>query len=235
MTISLLDTDVDLVQTLVGTGLAEPAARALAAIPSRIEQAHPKRPFREIGFTRNELMFVCTGILAKYRTDGNGRRQIVALRFPGEGILPANDRHSSVGLAAIVPSRVMVASAEDLDPILAAHPEIAQYFLKQVQRENSINYEWLLSCGRRDSLARVAHLLLEMARRMRVSAEEHGLLNPFTQQEVADITGQTSVNVNRMFAQLERDGLIRREGRRVFFERTEELRRLAGFEEAYLA
>ena len=34
------------------------------------------------------------------------------------------------------------------------------------------------------------------------------MINPFTQQEIADMTGQTSVNVNRMFAQLEREGMI---------------------------
>ena len=40
------------------------------------------------------------------------------------------------------------------------------------------------------------------------------MINPFTQQQIADITGQTSVNVNRVFADLERQGLIRRDGPR---------------------
>ena len=35
------------------------------------------------------------------------------------------------------------------------------------------------------------------------------MTNPFTQQQIADITGQTSVNVNRVFADMERQGLIR--------------------------
>ena len=43
------------------------------------------------------------------------------------------------------------------------------------------------------------------------------MINPFTQQQIADITGQTSVNVNRVFADLERQGLIRREGRQIHF------------------
>ena len=45
-------------------------------------------------------------------------------------------------------------------------------------------------CGRRDATARVAHLLCETAVRMR--AGDAGLVNPFTQQQIADITGQTS-------------------------------------------
>jgi CRP-like cAMP-binding protein len=59
-------------------------------------------------------------------------------------------------------------------------------------------------------------------------------MNPFTQQQIADITGQTSVNVNRVFADLERQGLIRREGRDILFEDWEELRRVASFSAAYL-
>ena len=225
--------DKDLHDILTGAGLNSAAATALAGIPHQILDLDPKRPFRTAGSPRDEIMFVRSGILAKFKTDTSGRRQIVALRFAGEGILPS-ESSSNVGLQAITPTRVMVGKAEDLEPIIAVHPEIARFFLRMAQRENSINYEWLLSCGRRDSLSRVAHLLLEIARRTKAEPEKIGMINPFTQQEIADMTGQTSVNVNRMFAQLERQGLIRREGRRVFFEETQELRRVADFEETYL-
>jgi hypothetical protein len=61
------------------------------------------------------------------------------------------------------------------------------------------------------------------------------MFNPFTQQQVADITGQTSVNVNRVFADLERQGVIRREGRDIVFCDWTEIERVAGFRPAYLA
>ncbi len=51
---------------------------------------------------------------------------------------------------------------------------------------------------------------------MHVEKSTH-LLNPFTQQQIAEITGQTSVNVNRVFADMERQGLIRRKGRDIEF------------------
>ena len=52
------------------------------------------------------------------------------------------------------------------------------------------------------------------------------MTNPFTQQQIADITGQTSVNVNRVFADMERQGLIRREGREIQFTDWTEMRRV---------
>jgi CRP-like cAMP-binding protein len=103
-----------------------------------------------------------------------------------------------------------------------------------IQRQEEIGYEWLLNCGRRDSTARVAHLLCETAARLRIDIDHEAMRNPYTQQQIADITGQTSVNVNRVFAELERKGVIAREGRKILFEDAAELRRIAGFRPDYL-
>ena len=61
------------------------------------------------------------------------------------------------------------------------------------------------------------------------------MLNPFTQQQIADITGQTSVNVNRVLADMERQGMIRRKGRgAIQFMDWSEMRRVASFQPNYL-
>src|SRR4051812_15846060 len=79
---------VSLRETLIHAGLEPHLADLLDAMPHRMVEVEPRRPFREPGSPRDEVMFVRSGILAKFKTDGSGRRQIVALRFPGEGILP---------------------------------------------------------------------------------------------------------------------------------------------------
>ena len=207
-------------------------ADLLANIPHRVVQVEPRRPFREHGAPRDEVMFVRSGMIAKYMTDGAGRRQIVALRFPGEGILP-REGAAGYGIQAIVKSEVMVGKAKDFDPIVLANPELQRFFWRLIQRNEAIGYEWLVNCGRRDSTARVAHLLCETAVRMRLDQEDH-MVNPFTQQQIAEITGQTSVNVNRVFADLERQGLIQRSGREIEFCDWRELRWIASFQPAYL-
>ena len=60
------------------------------------------------------------------------------------------------------------------------------------------------------------------------------MTNPFTQQQIADITGQTSVNVNRVFADLERQGLIKRTRPRNHVPDWPEMRRVASFQPGYL-
>jgi len=222
---------VSLRETLVAAGLAPDLADLLDEMPHRVIQVDPRRPFREPGSPRDEVMFVRSGILSKFKSDASGRRQIVALRFPGEGVLP-RDGAAQYGIQAIVRSEVMVGKAKDFDPIVDAHPEMQRFFWKLVQRNEAIGYEWLVNCGRRDSMARVAHLLCETAVRMNV-VNGH-MLNPFTQQQIADITGQTSVNVNRVLADMERQGLIKRKGRDIEFADWAEMRRVASFQPAYL-
>jgi len=223
---------VSLRETLISAGLAPHFADILDEMPHRVVQVEARRPFREPGTPRNEVMFVRSGILSKFKGDSTGRRQIVALRFPGEGILP-REGHADYGIQAIVRSEVMIGRAEDFDPLVDAHPEMQRFFWRLIQRNEAIGYEWLVNCGRRDSTARVAHLLCETAVRMH-SADGH-MTNPFTQQQIADITGQTSVNVNRVLAELERQGLISRKGREIDFTDIAEMKRVASFQPEYLA
>jgi len=223
---------VPLRETLISAGLEPYLAELLDEMPHRVVQVEPRRPFREPGSRRNEVMFVRSGILSKFKTDSSGRRQIVALRFPGEGILP-REGFAEYGIQAIVRSEVMVGRADDFDPLVDAHPELHRFFRRLIQRNEAIGYEWLVNCGRRDSTARVAHLLCETAVRMHV--KDAHMMNPFTQQQIADITGQTSVNVNRVLADMERQGLIRRKGREIEFTDWTEMRRVASFQPEYLA
>jgi CRP-like cAMP-binding protein len=224
---------VSLRDTLVAAGLDTELADRLDRMPHKVLQVDTRRPFREPNVPRDEVMFVRSGIISKFKVDSSGRRQIVALRFPGEGILP-REGQSSYGIQAIVSSEVMVGSGKDLNKIIDQYPGVQKFFWRLTQRNEAIGYEWLVNCGRRDSTARVAHLLCETAVRSRTNVPDEPLHNPFTQQQIAEITGQTSVNVNRVMADLERQGLIERSGRDIQFMDWSEMRRVASFQPAYL-
>ncbi|MEO6224601.1 MAG: Crp/Fnr family transcriptional regulator [Sphingomicrobium sp.] len=222
---------ISLRETLVAAGLNRDLANLLDQMPHRLIAVDPRRPFREPGAPRDEVMFVRSGILCKFKPDSSGRRQIVALRFSGEGILPSDGR-AAYGIQAIVRSDVMVGRSEDFERLVRAHPPMERFFRRLVQRNESIGYEWLVNCGRRDTTARVAHLLCETAFRMHV--DKARMTNPFTQQQIADITGQTSVNVNRVLADLERQGVIKRTGRQIEIPDWAEMYRIGSFHPDYL-
>jgi CRP-like cAMP-binding protein len=223
---------VSLRGALVTAGLDPQLADILADIPHEVVQVEARKMYREAGEPRDQVIFVRSGILAKYITDSNGRRHIVALRFAGEGILP-QDRPADYGLQAITRTELMVGSAQDFEAIVHAHPEMQRFFIRLIQRNESIGYEWLVNCARRDSAARVAHLLCETAARMHVDGSR--MTNPFTQQQIAEITCQTSVNVNRVLADMERKGLITRAGREIRFVDWNRICQMASFQPSYLA
>ncbi len=222
-----------LAETLTAAGLKPALAKRFEQMPQRQVTVLPRRPFREPGVARDEVMFVRSGLLSKYKSDGNGRRQIVALRFVGDGILPRQGS-ADYGVQAIVRSEVLIGKREDFAAVVDSDAEYSRFFMQLMERHSAISYEWLVNCGRRDSTARVAHLLCETVERSHVDVAKQSLINPFTQQQIADITGHTSVNVNRVFADLERQGLIHRKGREIFFDDWAELQRVASFRADYL-
>jgi CRP-like cAMP-binding protein len=120
---STAESAVSLRETLIAAGLTPNLADELEAMPQKVVYIDPRRPFRDSGVPRDEVIFVRSGILSKFKIDGAARRQIVALRFPGEGILP-RPGPSSYGIQAIVPSEVLIGSGDDFNRIVDKHPEI---------------------------------------------------------------------------------------------------------------
>ena len=76
----------------------------------------------------------------------------------------------------------------------------------------SIFREWIANVGRRDARTRIAHVLCEFALRLKLSGlgEQTGYQLPMTQEQLGDVTGLTSVHVNRTLKSLEAEGLIER-------------------------
>src|SRR4051812_18798627 len=161
----------------------------------RLVEIEPRRPFRGPGEGLDETLYVCSGLLAIYRADNAGRRAIVALRYPDEAILPGG-RGESFGVEALTRSSVAIGlSAIDRDAAL-----------RIASRNEAIAHEWLARQSSIDSASRVAHLLCETA--IRTGQGMRALHCPFTQLQIAEITGQTSVNVNRVLAEFTGLGLI---------------------------
>ena len=94
----------------------------------------------------------------------------------------------------------------------------------------------MVNVGRRDSRARVAHLLCEFSMRMEAAglASNRNYELPMTQEQLADAVGLTSVHVNRVLRQLGEDGLISRDRRSVTIEDWRGLRQAGDFNERYL-
>lgn len=186
----------------------------------RVVGAGKRRPFREPGEGLDEFLFVRSGLLAIFKPGETGRR-IVALRFPGECIVPGG-RAPGFGIQPLVDSTVEVRQVEVKGSAA----------LKDALRNEIIAQEWLARAGRHDSTGKVAHLLCELA--CRGGHGTQSMPNLLTQQQLAEITGQTSVNVNRVLADIGRAGLVEHDRRTIRFLDWTELCRVGRFTPDFL-
>ncbi len=120
--------------------------------------------------------------------------------------------------------------------LIATHPAIEKAVWLDTLIDSSIFREWVVNVGRRDARARIAHLMCELATRLRASGQGHGNVYdfPLTQEQLADATGLTAVHTNRTLQSMRKDGLINLSSKSLTVLDWDRLRDVADFSERYL-
>jgi CRP-like cAMP-binding protein len=190
------------------------------------------------GQAANDCCLLIRGIAFRQKLLRDGSRQIISFHAPGEfvdlqnGLLGIAD-HSVQSLnrteAAIVPRTALLDLAD-------AHPSLRVAMWLDTLVDASIFREWVVNVGRRDSRARIAHLLCELALRLENAGQgdDRTFDFPLTQEQLADATGLTSVHTNRTLQSLRRDGLIQLTGRSLKVLDWDGLCEVGDFDELYL-
>lgn len=104
------------------------------------------------------------------------------------------------------------------------------------QIDASVLREWVVNVGRRDAKQRIAHLLCELALRLKAAGLGGGPMFdfPLTQEHLADATGLTAVHTNRMLQALRKAGLVRLHSSRLTVLDWDALAEAGDFSERYL-
>ncbi|MFL6733999.1 MAG: Crp/Fnr family transcriptional regulator [Sphingomicrobium sp.] len=168
----------------------------------------------------------------------NGGRQIISFHIPSEfvdlqnALLDVAD-HNVQSLsrceAAIIPRQALLDLADE-------RPNVRNAMWVDTLVDSSVFREWVVNVGRRDSRARIAHLLCELALRLKSSGQgDDGSLEfPVTQEQLADATGMTPVHTNRTLQALRKDALIQLTTRSLTVMDWERLKEVGDFDELYL-
>ena len=123
-----------------------------------------------------------------------------------------------------------------MDELMTQHPRIARaMYVSQLIDEGTLR-AWIVSLGRRSSIERAAHLLLELyIRGVRSGlAERHELELPLSQAVLADALGMTPVHINRMLQELRKSGVIQLKRGLLRIQDAAALTRISGFDDNYL-
>jgi len=174
----------------------------------------------------------------RYRLMPDGRRQILTVLMPGDffdlhGFLIRAMDHS---VAAIGPTRIAAIGRKAVIDIIANDSRIGAALWWSTMQEEAMLREQIVALGRRSARGRVAYLLCELVWRERAigMAEDHAIRLPFTQTDLADMLGLTSVHTNRVLQGFRRGGLIMLEQRSLTLHNIERLQAISGLTSDYL-
>ena len=211
---------------------------ALSSLPMRIKTIASGRDIVREGDRPTESCLMVSGLGCRYKVVSGGRRQIMAIHFPGD--LP--DLQSLAldvmdhSILALSPVRVAFIPHETIRSLIDREEGIRIALLKQSLIDASMFREWIANVGRRSALERIAHVFCECFVRLRVrglaGSQSFQLL--LTQAELADATGLSNVHVNRTLQELRRAGLVRSTGKRHEILDWPALQMVGDFNPAYL-
>ena len=213
--------------------------RSLAELVGRsVRRFPPRRDMLSEGETPHSAFIILEGWAARTKMLADGRRQIVSILLPGD-ICDAHHyvlREMDHSILALTRLRVAEVSREQLEALTDRSPRLCRAFWWHDLVGMAIQREWTLNLGQRSAFERIAHFLCETFVRLEALKMTQGdsCDFPIVQNDLADITGLTSVHVNRTLQELRRSGLIVLGKRRLTIPDLDRLKSVALFTENYL-
>ncbi len=177
------------------------------------------------------------GFACRYKILRGGRRAILACLLPGD-LCDAHDAFVAMdhSVATITPCVIAIMTWAAVEDLMTNHPRISRALSWARTVDESILREWLANMGQRPADRQLAHLICELFARLRIidRVSGSGFNFPFTQEELGDMLGISSVHVNRVLQQLREDGLIALHGRVLTILDPARLEQFAEFNRNYL-
>lgn len=223
--------------------------RARHDLSAEEEMALRGMRWSEQRFERNQVMvrpgeeldhsiLLLAGFAIRSKLARDGSRQIVETNVMGDFV----DLHGFIlkrlehEVSAASRCDVALAPHGELRRVTEALPRLGRVLWFQTLVDASIHREWMLVLGKKRSRSRIAQFFSEMHSRLGLVGPigAGGFDLPFSQEELADITGMTSVHLNRCLKELREAGLVTFRNGHVDLHDPDGLRRDAQFDPAYL-
>ena len=172
-------------------GEGRPAAPAAAAEDRPADQDIVRE-----GDTPSECCLLVEGFACRYNITAGGKRQILSFHISGD-IPDLQSLHLSVmdhSLGTLIPCKLAFIQHDDLRNLMRKRPRLGDLFWRDTLIDAAVFRQWMVNVGRRQSPARMAHVLCELLVRLRAVelVEDHAFDLPVTQGELADALGITT-------------------------------------------
>ena len=184
------------------------------------------------GDPAEEIYFLCRGRLEIASVSFSGNRILHATidtpQFVGElGVLAESDRTASV--LTLEDCEIWVANADGFLALLAEEAAAARGLLRALARQVEANEAFVDDLLFLDLKGRVAKRLLQLATPSLDDLPRDGVMIPaVTHADLASLCGGSRENVTRILSDLQRRGVVLRDGQRYQLKKVAALAKIAG-------
>ena len=212
--------------------------QALDGLVPKVRFVGPRLDLISEGDKPENVHLILDGYACRYKVLPSGQRQIMAFFVHGDfcdlNVIILDQMDHAIG--TISACQVVSIPRASIEEITANHPAITRAFWWCALVDEAVLREWLVNIGGRLANQRTAHLLCEMLMRLDAVGRvaDNSFAFPFTQTDIADTMGLSSVHVNRTLRELRELGLITLKHRMVSILDVEGLKSYCGFTANYL-
>ena len=194
-----------------------PLEKAQRAYMQTVKQKERRYERGDTVFAEGEeaghLFTVLEGVMIRYHSLEDGRRQIVNFMFPGDllGLQAAFDEPAAHSVEALIPARLCVFKRSDFVHLIKENPELGYDVTWLGAKEETALEAHIVSLGQRTAKERLVFLavwLLDRAIATGLAHDNNVLDIPVTQTQIADMLGLSLVHTNRTIRALDREGLV---------------------------
>ena len=177
----------------------------------------------------DSVLLLGTGRVKIYHITGEGKQAVLALVDPGElfgelGLFEPRGTPREEFAEAMEASRVILISLEDMHWLMESHPEVSLGVTKLIGLRRKRVERRLKSLLFRSNRDRLVHLLLELAEKYgRPTVEGVVLGIKLSHQDLASIIGSTRETVTVLLGELQHEGQLLIERRRIILTQFERL------------
>jgi CRP-like cAMP-binding protein len=211
---------------------------AIATLPIHVKDVAANTPVVIEGDRPSQCCLVIKGFAVRSKMTDRGKRQILSIHISGD-IPDLQSLHLHVmdhDFRTLSDCTLGFIGHEALRALTRARPMVGEALWRETLVDAAIFRDWIVNLGRRTANQRLAHLLLEMRRRLElvgfVSHDQFEL--PMTQIDLADALGLTPVHINRVMQALRADGVLEFRKFVVTLGDAERLIKLGDFDDIYL-
>jgi CRP-like cAMP-binding protein len=217
--------------------LTEDDVELLCRMPCRVTHYAS----HEVLLQKGDQPSCCCLLLQGYlywRDAENDERQITSIHVPGDvpDLQTVTSPIVEENLCTSGPAVVAWVPHSFFREVSLLSPNVNHALSLLTINDASCSRNWIVNLGSRNSLARVAHLICEIAVRLLAVGQgrDYRFPSPFTQSDLAAACGITAVHANRVVQELRRLGLLRWQSRTITIENWRGLAKLARFTPDYL-